>query len=482
MSRAGRAIGAAVIAALTMATVPAASASFAVKDAKAPKWDARIQPYVDFVEAHRGLKFKRPIPVEFLGDKAFRKQVTDQGKVTAQDRAFARQAEGQLRALGLASGKFDLIKASNDLQGADVAGFYDFQKKRMVIRGTDIKSLDARTTIVHELTHALQDQYFNLNKLDSNAKTSGQQSAVQALVEGDAVDIEQAYVATLPQAEQDQYYGTNSTDATKNQKAPAGVPPVLDVLFAAPYVIGPPFIAELDKEGGTAARDKAFRSPPRSEEQIIDPVAWEQRQRPISVPAPKLRKGETRSGDPDELGAITLYLMLATRLDPATALNAVTGWSGDRYSGFRKNGKECLRAHIAAVTPKDLDELQTSLAAWAAKGPAGAATVARAGQRVELTACEAKGVRAPTSDVLDQVFFGVLGGRVYAELQVAAGGVAVAPALCVADHLVVNSALAAVLQKASEVGFDKLTPEESNTLLTGLQAAYGACGVPVPGG
>src|SRR5207237_261157 len=133
------------------------------------------------------------------------------------------------------------------------------------------------------------------------------------------------------------------------------------------------------------------------EELLIDPVAWQQRQRPKTVAAPKLGKGEQRSGEPDEFGVIGLYLMLTARLDVKTALAAVTGWGGDRYIGYRKHGKECVRGDFVGDTPNDFEELASALEAWAAKGPRGAATVTRHGDRVELSACEAKGGTVPTA-------------------------------------------------------------------------------------
>ena len=39
------------------------------------------------------------------------------------------------------------------------------------MRGTDLTDVDVRVTIVHELTHALQDQHFDLTKLDDAVET-----------------------------------------------------------------------------------------------------------------------------------------------------------------------------------------------------------------------------------------------------------------------------------------------------------------------
>lgn len=489
MRKGGRALGGMVAILLAVVMVPEASAARVDKRPKRPKqWDERILPFVDYVQGERGLTFKHPIPVVFLADRAFRKRVrTDQKSLTKADRAAAAQAEGQLRALGLIQGKVDLIKASSDLGEADIVGFYDPAKEEMVIRGKDIKDLDTRVTVVHELTHALQDQHFNLDKLDKQAKTSGATVAINSLEEGDAVAVEQAYVATLPQADQDKYYGTgpaNQPPPTDQAALPKGVPPIVDAIFSEPYVLGPPFIAELDNDGGKAARNRAFRSPPASEEQLIDPVAWKQHQRPAKVATPRLGKGEVRRGDPDEFGVVALYLTLVLRLDVKTALAAVTGWGGDRYVGFRKKGKECLRADFKADTPKDLDEMGAALDAWVKAGPAGAASVERRAGVVGLTACEAKGGTEPATDAFDRPFYGVLGGRVFLTLGIASSGVPLVAAVCVADSLNVDASLDPIFEQLYGQGVspDALSQADQDRFFGAVGAAFAGCGAQRPTG
>ena len=143
--------------------------------------------YVRFVERHRKLTFDHPVPVKFLGDKAFVKAYQgDNPKVSKRDRAEAERYAGQLRALGLIAGPVDLIQSERDLDAADVVGFYDQQKHALFVRGEDLGNTDVRVTLVHELTHALQDQKFDLDALDRQAETSGESFAETALVEGDA--------------------------------------------------------------------------------------------------------------------------------------------------------------------------------------------------------------------------------------------------------------------------------------------------------
>ena len=99
----------------------------------------------------------------------------------------------------------------------------------------------------------------------------------------------------------------------------------------------------------------AFAEPPTSEEQIIDPVAASAAQAPKRIPAPKLARDEKRHGDVDDFGALSMYLVLAARLDPKVALTAAEGWGGDRYVAYSKRGtdQECVRVAIEGDTAAD---------------------------------------------------------------------------------------------------------------------------------
>ena len=91
------------------------------------------------------------------------------------------------------------------------------------MRGTDLDDVDVRVTLVHELTHALQDQHFDLTKLDRGVETSGEDFALTALVEGDATSVEDDYLFSLPDDEQDAYFAEEPDDTVDS--APTAAPP-----------------------------------------------------------------------------------------------------------------------------------------------------------------------------------------------------------------------------------------------------------------
>ena len=79
------------------------------------------------VEEERDLEFKHPIHVDFLSVKAFKKQVTaDEDDLTDKDRKEIEQSTSMFRAMGLIEGEIDLFDSMNELQGAGVVGYYDY--------------------------------------------------------------------------------------------------------------------------------------------------------------------------------------------------------------------------------------------------------------------------------------------------------------------------------------------------------------------
>lgn len=327
-------------------------------DGSPSAWDPRIVDLVRFVERDRGLTFERPVKSRFLADAEFRKKVTDNDALTKKDRAEIRHYEGVFRALGLIEGKVDLLKELNQLSGAAVIGLYDPKTKTIYIRGGAITP-PMRPTIVHELTHALQDQRFDLT-LD--LKPSGADSAYTALVEADAVRIQDDYTQTRPDAEQK---AIDEADAQQASGADLkGVPPILTELFELPYVLGPPFVKAIIRKNGKPGVDRAFEDKPSTEEQIAEPQEYLIGDKPSKVATPELGPGEKKFGDPDDFGMISLLLVLGERLAFPQAWAAADGWKGDASITYRSGGKDCIRVRTQVDTRRDADELESAVKAW----------------------------------------------------------------------------------------------------------------------
>ena len=384
--------------------VAAAAGGVLATSGKSVAWDPRVLGIVHFVEQHRGLTFKEPVKVEFLSGRAFDKEVSVPGPKSASDRATLAHALGELRALGLVHGNVDLARADNNLNQADVVGLYVNTKKTVFVRGTTLTPY-VRTTLAHELTHALQDQYYNLQKLNDDAQ-NGDSTAVTALIEGDAVRIQNEYQQSLSAADQQLYQQEDSQLSQASGQA-GNVPEILVDMLEFPYAFGPTFVDALATQGGNAAVDHAFGSPPVAEAQIVDPVHYSLSWKPVHVSSPSIGRGH-RVEPPSPFGQVSLFEVLGSRLgyDPAWA--AVQGWRGDNSVPYTLKGRTCVAIDVRMRDAAAARRLAAAADAWAASLPG--AAIASSGSTVSLRSCD-PGPKEPAPPPITPSAFDVLAAR-----------------------------------------------------------------------
>lgn len=365
-------------------------------------WDSRITDLVRYDEVQRGLRFKHPVPVDFLTPEEYsaRTRTSGSAQLSEQDKRDLQTTQGELRAFGLIGADVDLLGASDDLADSGTLAFYDSDTKRITVRGTEM-TVDLRVTLVHELVHVLQDQWFDLNKTEEGFTTSGASEAFRALVEGDATRIEDSYVADLPKADRDAYDRATASSDEQSSADLKSVPPVLQTFFAAPYALGPQAVALIAADGGNSAMDDAFRNPPASEHDLLDPRGLLGREKPVQVQAPQLPAGVSASDDEGDIGAFTWYIVLSSRLDAKAALSVVDGWAGDAFVAYQQDGRSCITADYVGADPAATRAMADALRAWTAAGPEGAAQVVAKGDSVEIQACDPGATAvAPAGDLM----------------------------------------------------------------------------------
>jgi hypothetical protein len=346
------------------------------------EWDARIEPLAKFVEHERGMLFEHPVYVDFLDKDAFDSDMTDSALPTDDEREELDRYAGLFRAFGLISGEIDLFDTSNELLSDGVAAYYSYETKRITVNGDDLDTA-TKVTLVHELTHALQDQYFDLGSIEAGLDDTTVETFT-AVVEGDATRIENLYYYDLTDDEKDEVAESYEVDS---EEADYGrFPRVIVADFGAPYALGEPFVRILAAADGPDAIDDAITSPPPSMEQVLDPFARLDADVPQGVAEPELADGEDEF-ERGTLGAFFLYLVLNERIDPMAALAAADGWAGDAYVAFTRDGATCVRAEIAAESPEALDRLDDAMAVWAQTMPAGSTSYAVA-ETITLESCD----------------------------------------------------------------------------------------------
>lgn len=363
-----------------------------VEDSDPPSaWDPRVASLARFVEDERHLRFDHPVEARFLTAAEYQKETSsDSGELTEQDKEDLANVEGEMRALGLIDKDASLFDETNAITSGGTLAFYDPEAEEMVIKGTEL-TVGLKVTIVHELTHALQDQHFDLSRdFDSDNRSV----LFHALGEGDASRIESRYVDTLSDADQDAYYEEQDAASDEAEDAIDEVSPFLSQLFGAPYALGEPLTTIVVETKGDKGLNALFRNPPASDEVLLSPFALLDEDKPRRVAKPKLRAGEKET-DSGDFGALTWYLMLAARLDEKLSLAATDGWGGDAYIGYRKDGRNCVRAVYVGDTDLDAQEMTSALNQWKAAVRSTGVVITPGTGRVEVDSCETGDAPAP---------------------------------------------------------------------------------------
>jgi hypothetical protein len=327
------------------------------------EWDPRVADLAAYVEDERELGFDHPVHVDFLTPAEYTEATTGGDDLSEeQERDDLEVFASQLRALGVASGDIDLYEAFNAVVDGGTLAFYDPTDERIRVRGTEM-TVGLEVTLVHELTHALQDQRFELDRLRDPSIDSGASSAFRALGEGDAVRVENAYIEEeLDEAEQADYDEEFAGALADSEAATTDVPPFIEATFGAPYALGQPFVTMLFNQDGNDAVDEAFEDPPYTEEHLFDPASFLAGEGSSRVSVDLPRGAETIEEGP--FGATAWYLVLAERIDPKVAFEAALGWGGDFFAAYEHEGDVCVQAVFEGATATDDTEMSAALRAW----------------------------------------------------------------------------------------------------------------------
>src|SRR5678815_3920968 len=243
-------------------------------------------------------------------------------------------AELLLRAYGLVPQDFAYRPFLVKLLTEQVAGYYDPKAQQFYL--ADWIELDGQKPVMaHELTHALQDQHFNLKRFEKWPKgDSDAELAAHALIEGDATLAMTLYMTKHPLVALAFYKSLSSQEISSEQFRSA--PRALRESLLFPYEAGSNWATQVYRQGGWDLVSKAFTKLPQSSEQIIHPSKYFAYEAPVKVTLPDLKPllGPTwKRIDTDVNGEWGLYLVLDEYLNNSSASkDAAAGWGGDQYA------------------------------------------------------------------------------------------------------------------------------------------------------
>jgi hypothetical protein len=332
------------------------------------------------VETLRDRKFSGPVAVALADRETFFDYALEREAKTS-SAAQRRMQQLELELLGALDANVDLRKLELEILSKQVGGFYDPTRDSFYLMNGFTKPV-ARVILSHELTHALDDQLYDID--GTLARCSGSldaQLAFQAVVEGSGMAVMRQWMGEEIKARR--------LSLTDLQNAPGmsmdgldRAPEALWKPLLCAYLQGAAFLAKSDQTMAaqrsnvlSADIEHAFRAPPRSTEQVLHPEKyWDETRRDepraVHLSHALLPDGWSELGQ-DTLGEVGLALVttprdersavsLATLLAPKFTNAAARGWDGDRCAVFENGGAAVLVLHTVWDTVADADEFASA--------------------------------------------------------------------------------------------------------------------------
>jgi hypothetical protein len=229
------------------------------------------------VEKIRGLKFKTPVSMKIISGAEARADFAADISTEAVD--DARHTQNAFIQMGLVPPGTDLVRGYLELAEKDVAGYYESGSQTFFLLD-HVSADEAKGVMAHELTHALEDQHYDLRALKKGAGgNSDHMTAITAVIEGSAMAVMLAYLGR----EQGQEKATAQLEATESKRANRlkVAPSFTQRSLMLPYLLGFSFLLqgkpwEFYLGGGVHAADidEAYVHPPYSTRQILHPEQY----------------------------------------------------------------------------------------------------------------------------------------------------------------------------------------------------------------
>jgi hypothetical protein len=305
------------------------------------------------VSALRGLPIKQGITARVLGQREWRAETRDSG-LLAQDPQFE-----LMKAIGLVASDLDLDKELDNFVADAALGLYLPSEEVIYVNGRPgIPRALRELAIAHEVTHALQDQNYDLG--DDVILDRDLYLARQALIEGDALRVESRWSAANQTSAQRRVIAATLRGRSARGSSRLGS---LRTLLYFPYLQGVRFVDRIVEEGGLNALDEAFRNPPITTEQILHVDSY-LRLEPIhgrTFPrSPGPRWTEVMHSNFGELD----LLMMLQPLGALPARQVASGWGSGNMAVWATSFDVALSMALHFDTPRDLGEMCRAMPRW----------------------------------------------------------------------------------------------------------------------
>ena len=332
-------------------------------DAGSGPYAREVAEAIPRIEQATGLKFKTPPKVEVRT----REQVRDFLLKQFDEDTPTAQLAGEEKAyklLGLIPDTMNLRAFFVRVLTEQVVGYYDPKAKTLyVVQGADEQVVGI--TITHELVHALQDQYVNIDSIQKSGSNNDRLAAAQALIEGEAQFEQISIMLGGPDQIETRLPGAwdRVREEIRNRQGEmpvfATAPMVIQESLLFPYLSGAEFVRRVKEKRGS---HDPFRDIPRSTEQILHPPSFlstpPDEPTTVTLPAPR---GATKVYEND-MGEFGTRLVVYDYLrDAQTAQRAAAGWDGDRFMVVEQGSASGIVWAIVWDSPVDAGEFTDAM-------------------------------------------------------------------------------------------------------------------------
>ncbi len=311
-----------------------------------------VQRVARRVERLRGLRFRRvpkvvvvqPVQLTRISNDLRRgalARIAQRPGGIATYRSHVRAQDGFETLAGLLPAA-DATDASGASASEQIGGAYDYRRHRvLLIDRVAATHKDVERILAHELTHALEDEHFNLQLLTARGSSQRAQ-ARRALIEGTATFVATRYDGLylhnqLP-------VGLRLAGQRSVFAAGGSTPFAVKANTIFDYVDGPIFVQRLYRRAhGWRLVNRALREPPPTTRGILHSSIFPRlvRGEPVglrleSLLAPaRTRTGTGVAGEEDMLSLLT------SGAPDQVATAAANGWRGGRFEIWRLAGGDC---------------------------------------------------------------------------------------------------------------------------------------------
>ena len=284
----------------SLAGIIALSASFVALSAGSQRDDAvfgQIDAIVKSLSEMTGFTEEHPVPYGRMNKRQLRSFLTKRIKKTLKPEEIYAD-ELSLKMFGLVPQDFNLRQSTIDLLTEQAAAFYDYDEKKLfLLEGASLE--DQTTTLAHELSHALADQHFDLNRfMDGSPTNDDEDLAHSAVVEGQAswlmiaYALKQAGQPPVPTEEALKSVVDSSGSSLSDYPVLRHAPLYIQQSLMFPYADGTKFFDAVYKKMGRRAFSAVFTDPPSGSAQIMHPERYFEHRNPAAPDLHALSTGK----------------------------------------------------------------------------------------------------------------------------------------------------------------------------------------------